>query len=435
MYRLKEIQDNLLHVVGWEQSINPATEIDPFLTQTESGLYFQGAHPLMTLNNVAAIMPDDWNTQYKIWNINKSYLVGDKVKNLNVIYIAKVNNVGSEPTASNTDWAVYNMLSDYLERETRKGIASVVQNFIQIKQLKEETKNLLQRSTLFDTSGRVNNLVPNSSNLVGFEIEPTKSMGVTTKLDKVGLQMRGGTGGMVRLYIFHSSKTSPIKTVDINVSNPNGSFQWYVLDEFYLPYINNSINSGGRWFLCYNQDELPEGMQAINVGRDWSNTPCGGCNANDMANWMNITKYMRVSPFRVGAPSTFETFPELWNLNSMIYTNTQNYGMNVELTVGCDLTDFIISQKELFQTVIQRQIAMILLRTMAMNPDVLVNRNQSNVNQMQILYELDGNKLAERPSGLGYDLEKAYKALSLDTRGIDKNCLSCNNGGVKYRTI
>ena len=42
MYRIKEIQDKLLHVVGWEQSYNPAEAIAERLTETESGLYFQG---------------------------------------------------------------------------------------------------------------------------------------------------------------------------------------------------------------------------------------------------------------------------------------------------------------------------------------------------------------------------------------------------------
>jgi hypothetical protein len=72
---------------------------------------------------------------------------------------------------------------------------------------------------------------------------------------------------------------------------------------------------------------------------------------------------------------------------------------------------------------------------MAMNPDVRVNRNQSNASKMDILYELDGNTNSQRPNGLGYELKKAYEALSLDTSGIDRICLTCNNGGVKYRTI
>ena len=41
MYRIKEIQDALLHVCGWEQSYNPKEAIDSDLTQSESGLMFQ----------------------------------------------------------------------------------------------------------------------------------------------------------------------------------------------------------------------------------------------------------------------------------------------------------------------------------------------------------------------------------------------------------
>ena len=68
MYRIKEIQDALLHVVGWEQSFDPTKAIDNYMTETESGLYFQGAHPLLTLDNMEAIMPDDWGIQYLVWD-------------------------------------------------------------------------------------------------------------------------------------------------------------------------------------------------------------------------------------------------------------------------------------------------------------------------------------------------------------------------------
>ena len=133
------------------------------------------------------------------------------------------------------------------------------------------------------------------------------------------------------------------------------------------------------------------------------------------------------------APKTFAEYPELWDIAYTMYTNTLNYGLNCEITVGCDLTDFIVEQRAIFQTVIQRQVAAIALRTLAMNPNVRVNRNQSNASKMEILYELDGN-VEGRPGGLGYDLKKAFEALRLDTQGIDRICLSCNNRGVKYRT-
>jgi hypothetical protein len=111
-----------------------------------------------------------------------------------------------------------------------------------------------------------------------------------------------------------------------------------------------------------------------------------------------------------------------------------NYGMNVEISVGCDISDFIISQRAIFATVIQKQVAANVLRTIAMNPDVLVNRNQVNVTRDELLYELDGAPTG-RASGLGYELKQAYRALELDTRGLDRICLQCNNHGVKYRTV
>ena len=90
--------------------------------------------------------------------------------------------------------------------------------------------------------------------------------------------------------------------------------------------------------------------------------------------------------------------------------------------------------RAIFATVIQKQVAANVLRTVAMNPDVRVNRNQVNATRDEILYELDGAPTG-RASGLGYELKQAYKALSFDTRGLDRVCLQCNNHGVKYRTV
>jgi hypothetical protein len=124
----------------------------------------------------------------------------------------------------------------------------------------------------------------------------------------------------------------------------------------------------------------------------------------------------------------------MWDIERTIYTNTMNYGINCELSIGCDLTDFIIEQRGIFAEVIQKQVAADALRTMAMNPEVRVNRNQSNVSRLDILYELDGNTQSSKPQGLGQDLRRAYEALSIETKGLDRICLKCHNGGVKYRT-
>ena len=434
MYRLQEIQKALSKVVGWEQSYNPAQAIDVDLTKSESGLTFQGAHPLLTLDNMRSVMPDDWGYQYPEWAEGTEYKEGDKVRHSGQVWIAVQDNVGQEPAAESIYWTAYNILSDFLRKLTNDGIAKAVQTFVQVKQLDKETRNLMERRTFFDGAGRIRATLQNNHKLVGFEIVPVRSMGVTAKIEKIGLQMTGATG-KVRIYLFHSSQIDPIRTFDLDFTVTNGGFQWFALDGCFLPYISDSNNSGGSWYLCYNQDELPAGMEAINVSKDWSREPCGTCNRGSLETWRELTKYLQISPFAVNAPETFSEYPELWDIAQTMYTNTINYGLNCEITVGCDLTDFIISQRQVFQTVIQRQVAVSALRMLAMNPNVRVNRNQSNATRTDILYELDGNTSGVRPGGLGYDLKKAYEALSIDTKGLDRICLSCNNRGVKYRTV
>lgn len=441
MYRIKEIQDALLHVCGWEQSYNPKEAIDSDLTRSESGLMFQGAHPLLTLDTMRAIMPDDWGCQYPEWNSRETYSSGTIVQydlngNDDELYWESIrdNNTNEIPGESVLFWKPYNILSDFLERVTRNGIATAIQTFTQIKQLDKETRNLLERRTFFDGAGRIRATLQNTHKLVGFEIVPVRALGVTAKIEKIGLQMTGGTG-IVKMYLFHSSQIDPIKTFDLDFQVKNGGFQWFTLEDCFLPYISKDNNSGGSWFLCYNQDELPQGMEAINVSKDWSREPCGTCNIGSVEVWRELTKYLQVTPFMYNAPETFAEYPELWDIAYTMYTNTQNYGLNCEITVGCDLTDFIISQRQIFQDVIQKQVAVIALRALAMNPNVRVNRYQSNATRTDILYELDGNTSGVRPGGLGYQLKKAYEALKLDTQGLDRVCLSCNNRGVRYKAV
>ena len=434
MIRLPELQNALLHVVGWEQDYNPEQQIDGSLCVSESGLTFQGAHPLCTLSNIRAIMPDDYLYKYPNWKNTDAYAIGAKVKHGGKVWIAEAANTGSEPGDNNPDWAEYNMVSDFVRHLTLNGINTAVQQFIQLKQLQTETRDLLERRTFFDGAARLQATIDATGKIVGFEIVPVRSMGVTTKIERIGLQMIGGTG-TVRLYLFHSSQVAPMRVIDLEYTNVKGGFQWFTPEQpIYLPYISDGNDAGGAWFLCYNQNELPAGMEALNVSKDWSVEPCQTCLGGSIESWRQMTKYLQVSPFAIHAPLDFHDYPEMFDIGELGYTNTMNYGLNVEISVGCDLTDFIISQRGIFATVIQKQVAANVLRTIAMNPDVRVNRNQVNVTRDELLYELDGNPQG-RASGIGYELAEAYRALSLDTRGLDRICLQCNNHGVKYRTV
>lgn len=430
MIRIAEIQDALFHLVGWEQSYDPQKQIDAALTESESGLTYQQAHPMVTLENIRAIMPEGYMYQYPAWNKDTEYKKGDKVSSSNKVWESQQNNNENNIPAEDSEyWKEYDFVSVWLERLTRSAIAKVVQTFLTQKSLLRESKTLLERRSLFDGAGRLDNTIANGQRLVGMEIVPAYSMGVTTKIERIGLQMTGATG-KVTLYIFHSSQKDPFKVIEFDVVKGNGSMEWKTLQDCYLPYMGDT----GAWYVVYNQADLPANMEAVNVTKDWSREPCGTCNRGSLEAWRAITKYLMVSPFKVNALETFEEYPELWDIEENTYTNTHNYGLNMEISVGCDLTDFIIRERAIFANCLQLQMATDVLRTLALNPQVRVNRNQSNATTGDLLYEVDGNPQG-RKTGLGAELKAAYEALDLDTRGIDRICLTCKPTFVKYTHV
>ena len=341
MIRLKEIQDAMLHLVGWEQSYDPEREIDKTLVESESGLLFQQAHSLMTLDNIENTIPENFMLQYPEWNQIKTYAQGTKVRHKGVVWIANYDSTGIEPEATdfnqdfNNDfgselagaWVKYNFLSDYLERLTRSGIAKAIQTFLQTKQLNRETKDLFDRKTFFDGAARLQATIRASHKLVGIELVPVRAMGVTLKIHKIGFQAVGATG-TVKFYLFHSSQKDPVKTFEVNFTNTSGGFQWFSFEDLFLPYISDGTDAGGAWFLCYYQDELPFGMEALNVSKDWSREPCGTCNIGSVEVWREMTKYLQASPFCVIPPEDFSENPQMWDIAQTMYTNTMNYGIN-----------------------------------------------------------------------------------------------------------
>ena len=79
------------------------------------------------------------------------------------------------------------------------------------------------------------------------------------------------------------------------------------------------------------------------------------------------------------------------------------------------------------------QTAYDILRNADMNPDVVVSRFQSNLSKQDVRYELDGSAVNNK-RGMGIELDKAYAALEVETQGMDKVCLGCNNRGIRFRT-
>lgn len=450
MARANDIQDKLLHLIGWEQNYDTSDlKISDALTVSESGLYFQQIHPLLTLQNMACIAPDFKNMTFEEYNAKKSYSKGNVVKydeksysKGNVIkydeklYKALQEALNKQPDIEPEYWVETNPFSEWLESKTKASIQKAITRYCNEKIAQGTYKTLCENRTLFDGTGRLVDVVKNRKNLVGFEIVPVRAKGVTTKINKIGLQFT--EPGEYTLYLMHSSMDAPVKIIKLNKIRKN-SIEWFSLDDVYLPYQSEDNDAGGSWYLCYFQSELPEGSQAIRKNKDWSKEPCNSCSRREYLAWMAWSKYIEVHPFFVNEELINDDFEKqalhLWDVENNQYTYNNNYGLNLEITISCDITDFIIEQRMLFQDVIAKQVAVDMLREFAYNANVRTNRHSINASRLDILYEVDGDSSSLKKSGLSYQLDMAFKAIKLSTEGIDRVCLSCKNNGVKYRTV
>ena len=435
MIRIKDLNEQLLHLVGWQQSYDTSeVKLSDNLTQSESGMYFQQVHPLLTLPNLMSIAPDFKNTNFPEHYTNSSYKEG-VVVTLEDRYYKSIKDVPVNTEITNDEfWIETNLFSEWLEDKTKASIIKLINKFINMKLADKASKSLIENKTLFDGTGRLTNLATNRNRFVGFEVDTVRSKGVTVKINKIGLQFT--RPGKYKVYILHSSCDTPVYSFEFEKLKSN-SIEWFKpKEDILLPYESQEIDAGGSWYIGYLQSDLPENSQAINRDRDWSTQPCKGCSRQEFLAWQAWSKYIEVHPFYVdenqllGEDEQMYFDPEIMN-----FTYDANYGINLDVSVYCDLTDFIIKQKQLFQDVIAKQVAVDFLREFAYNPNVRTNRRSINASRTDILYELDGDSSSMKHSGLNYELDLALKALNFSTQGLDRVCLPCVNRGLKYRTV
>ena len=436
MVRIQEIQEGLLHLIGWRQSYDANDGvISEALTQSESGLYYQDAHPLLTLRNLQSIAPDFSNISYPVHSTEETYAKGVVVTDSDKHY-KSLKAVPENIQITDAEyWIETDPFSEWLETKTKACITKAISCYVNEKVAKGTYKTLCEKKTLFDGTGRIYDTIKNKNNLVGFEIVPIRAKGVTTKINRIGLQF--SEPGDYTILVMHSSLMEPYyqETFTKRIGN---NIEWFTpSQELYLPYETDEIDAGGSWYICYVQSQLPTGSQAIRKSRDWSKGPCNECSRHEYETWRIWSKYIEVHPFYVNeelVPVVDEQV-QLWDVENNLYDYSTNYGLNLDITVACDMTDFIIEQRQMFTDYLSKSLAIDFLREFAYNPNVRTNRHSINASRPDILYEIDGDSSSMKKSGLSYQLELASKAIQVSTEGIDRVCLPCVNHGIKYRAV
>lgn len=449
MYRADDLITGWSGLIGWRQFYDTSDgAIASSLTSSESGMFYQDTHPLMRLEGIRdAAAPMFTDKTYPAWAAGTAYLKGQvvTVSTAGKNYRALVDNTGVDPTSDSSTWEVFDAFSNWLEQKTRASMLSAASNLLNGKIAEGAGKSLLDSTPLFSGAGRIKDTQLNQGNLVGLEITPVRAPGVTTKVDKIGLQFTGQ--GTVTVYVMHSSRVDPVKILDFNRVRAGGMEWFEPAEPLYLPHVSADNDAGGSWYLVYAQSQLPADSLAVVKDKDWSQRPCVGCDINERMAYDQYSKYLEIHPFKVSEESMligdysgdfnhdFNTEGiKLWDIADNLYTYTNNYGMNLQLSIVCDVTELLIQQRRSFVDIIRLQTAADILRELAYNPAIRLNRASENVSVSQIIYELDGDSQGKK-AGIKYELSKAVEAASVDLTGMSRVCFSCGRKGVRFGTV
>ena len=299
-----------------------------------------------------------------------------------------------------------------------------------------ETKSIFSKLQIYSGSGKITNKVTKSGALVGFQINLKRSQNLKMIIDKIGTQF--DTSQTITFYLYHSSQNTFIQTFNV-VYTKTSSFEWNDLTNVSLDYFNSDYNSGGAFYLMYDEDAISG--QAINYQQDFTNKPCQTCNGHNINAWNQYYKFFSLATVKVSSTARVGIGGlDLWDISQTVQVSPTNFGLNLSVTMKCDIGDLICTEAYLFKDVLAQKVIVNLLETMT-------NTTRDNDKQTklagQALQALNGEPVrvegSQKVEMIGGEIPKYndYKmALNFDLSDLNDVCTPCTSiKGIKYRAI
>lgn len=370
MFKAQDIASVFHDLIGWKQHYDTnEINLPPELTDTVSGEYYQQKHPALRLDIINATIPDGYT------------------------------------------------LEDYLKDKVRDASIEMLNDVVTARQLEKYGKSLLSESVLLNKYGWLNDKITNESRFVGFQITLNTAVGLKAIINQIGLQFSGAES--FKVYLFHTSNNVALTDFDVTADG-TGKWTWTA--------TNEDLNSfseqykGGSFLLGYYQDDVA--TNAINnTDFNFDRGACGSCNKSYYNSWRDINAYYTVYPFYFANGDY--AVGEMPDLNDITYTPDVSFGLNLKLSVQCDLTRFFITNKMAFVNLLGLKVTRIILRDMQYSQEI--NYIEENL-KMMIIRDLEGDTETKRDN-ITQQYQKALKSINFNISGINEVCLPCEDEG------
>jgi hypothetical protein len=207
MFDAAKIKQQLITLVGWRTFKDGDSDID--LTISDSGLYYEGEHPMLNMKNLKAVADPDQE------------------------------------------------FSEWLKEATEDGITKAISRLLIEKLSSKSAMGILDSKILFDQAG-TRSQYDIDGKMVGVELYIYNRFGVKAKVERIGLCYDLPCEATIQLW--HISQKDPVKTKAVNYTK-GGSVQWFSIDpSFEFHYDSHSDAIGGVWMITVT---VPDGVKAI----------------------------------------------------------------------------------------------------------------------------------------------------------------------------
>ncbi len=412
-------QQCIAGLVGFRESLDATMPtISDDLKESESGIYINDIHSLITIENIYnCIVNTGTITLPSTWNSGTAYLVGQRVLASGVVYSAKQASTNQPVTDTAYWYNLGNPLSMYLQDKMNQSAVKVANAVYIQKNLNQQAKSILPETMLYGGNGNIRNTITGQGRFVGFRIK-LKDMDLGMYLSKVGLQFNASLTNFP-IYLYNSSQSEPVRVWNVTTTAAF-SFQWASLTKQVMSFLSDTTNVGTDFYLGYYETDL-SGIMAINNEYTFTQNLCGPCNPVNYQLRKSWGEFIGITPFQVVSANLNED-RTLWDVTTNGYTDGQNWGLNLLASVYCDTTDFFCRNKHGLSNAIAFQTAVSIIQDMAFS----ARDNQQMLKLQQLANYALGNR-DNKTEGLEAQLNKQIMQLDFNYAGSNPKCLPCSD--------
>lgn len=414
MYDLDTLVDKFSGMIGVRQPYDPDhTIVSIFANEPSTGRYLQDYHPLCTLENLENCAPDFRNFVYQNWDAATAYKVNRIVNHAGSIWRANADTVAAETPGVDPKWVKITAWDAWLLDQYRSGIQMMIGDLLRYKKLEASNRALIDSLKLFDGIGSLNSRIAKRGRFVALEISVSRQEGLRVLIDKVAVQ--SDAGGNLPLYLYHSSTKYPLKTWSLNLG-AGQVFSWQSLEDAMLQYFDDSHSTEGSFYLGYYEDDLAG--QAIKRESTWGVAPCYGCTGWNAQSYERWSKHVTVKA--VSFMPAYLDSDNLPDMDGRSYDPSTNWGINLALTVVCDMSTYFAHNKAVLADAIGMAFAVKMIGQIAYSTRMNTVPDKLRALALQELSEKDEDSFLNK-------YKQEIQAVSLDFSGLSSACLPNSN--------